>query len=151
MDYEKKYKEALRSMQWMYDGLHGKTKQNPNDKYTFKSIPRLLEMIKPTDRAKRYCQKLIDSLLQEGYATDAKIVSDCLKQMNGEKVAMATMDKQNPINEVAPKFKVRVLPIEGKFPAEALGISPEKYEEIVNECIYGESADKVEQKFHEGD
>ena len=41
--------------------------------------------------------------------------------------------------------------MEEKSPVESLGISPEKYEEIVNECIYGESADKVEQKFHEGD
>lgn len=34
-----------------------------------------------------------------------------------------------------------------KCPAESLGISPEKYNEIVNECIYGEekSTDKVEQ------
>jgi hypothetical protein len=71
--------------------------QNPaNKEYTFKAIPRLLEMIQPTDRAKSYCQKLIDSLEQEGYITDAKIVSDCLKQMNGEKVAMATMDEQKP-------------------------------------------------------
>lgn len=66
----------------------------PADKeYTFKAIPRLLGMIPPTDRAKSYCQKLIDSLEQEGYSTDAKIVRDCLKQMNGEKVAMATMDE----------------------------------------------------------
>jgi hypothetical protein len=65
----------------------------PADKeYTFKAIPRLLGMISPTDRAKSYCQKLIDSLEQEGYSTDAKIVRGCLKQMNGEKVAMATMD-----------------------------------------------------------
>jgi len=78
--------------------------QKPKDRYTFKSIPRLLEMIKPTDRAKAYCQKLIDSLLQEGYATDAKIVSNCLKQMNGEKVAMATMDEQKPTDKVEPKF-----------------------------------------------
>ena len=128
-------------------------KQNPNDKYTFKSIPRLLEMIKPTSRAKAYCKKLIDSLLQEGYVTDAKIVSDCLKQMNGEKVAMTTMDEQNPINEVVPKFKARVLPIEEKSPVESLGISPEKYEEIINECIYGEEkiVDEVKPKFHEGE
>lgn len=66
--------------------------QKHKDRYIFKSIPRLLDMIEPTDKAKSYCQKLIDSLLQEGYATDAKIVSDCLKQMNGEKVAMAVMD-----------------------------------------------------------
>ena len=71
----------------------GKQK-SANKEYTFKVIPRLLGMIQPTDRAKSYCQKLIDSLEQEGYSTDAKIVRDCLKQMNGEKVAMATMDEQ---------------------------------------------------------
>ena len=64
--------------------------------YTFRAIPRLLDMIQPTDKAKSYCQKLIASLEQEGYSTDAKIVRGCLKRMNGEKVAMATMDEQKP-------------------------------------------------------
>lgn len=68
--------------------------QKHKDRYTFNSIPRLLDMIEPTDRAKSYCQKLIDSLLQEGYTTDAKIVNNCLKRMNGEEVSMATMDEQ---------------------------------------------------------
>lgn len=77
-----------------------------NKEYTFKAIPRLLEMIQPTDRAKSYCQKLIDSLEQEGYSTDAKIVTDWLKTMNGEKVAMATMDEQKAVNEAESKFKV---------------------------------------------
>lgn len=72
--------------------------------FTFKSIPRLLEMIEPTDRAKSYCQKLIDSLVKEGYIADAKIVGECLKQMNGEKVAMAVMDKKPVI--IIPKFRV---------------------------------------------
>lgn len=72
--------------------------------YTFKAIPRLLEMIQPTDRAKLYCQKLIDSLEQEGYSTDAKIVKNRLKIMNGEKVAMATMDEQKPDDKAKPKF-----------------------------------------------
>ena len=69
-------------------------KQGNKKKYTFKSIPRLLEMVEPTERARAYCQKLIDTLAEEGYATDAKIVEECLKQMNGEKVALATMDDQ---------------------------------------------------------
>ena len=43
--------------------------------------------------------------------------------------------------------------IEEKSPAESLGISPEKYEEIVNECIYGEEkpTNKAEPKFKVGD
>lgn len=71
-------------------------KQGKQKEYTFKSIPRLLDIIEPSDKAKAYCQKLIDSLEQEGYSTDAKIVRDCLKQMNDEKVTMATMDEQKP-------------------------------------------------------
>lgn len=71
--------------------------QKPAHKeYTFTAIPRLLEMIQPTERSKSYCQKLIDSLEQEGYSTDAKIVRERLKLMNGEIVAMATMDEQKP-------------------------------------------------------
>ena len=41
--------------------------------------------------------------------------------------------------------------MEEKSPVETLGISPEEYEEMVNECIYSESVDKVEPKFHAGD
>ena len=42
---------------------------------------------------------------------------------------------------------------EMKSPEESLGISSEEYNDIVNECLYGESNsyDKVEPKFHEGD
>ena len=71
-------------------------KQGEPKEYTFKSLPRLLDMIEPTNKAKEYCQKLIDILIQEGYGADAKIVDNCLKQMNGEKVAMATGDEQKP-------------------------------------------------------
>ena len=73
--------------------------------YTFKAIPRLLDMMEPTEKAKAYCQKLIDTLKKEGYHTDAKIVGECLRGMNGENVAMAVMDEQ-PITKVEPKFRV---------------------------------------------
>lgn len=69
-------------------------KQGEKKEYIFKSLPRLLDMIEPTSKAKAYCQKLIDTLMKEGYATDAKIVGECLKKMNGEKVALATMDEK---------------------------------------------------------
>ena len=69
-------------------------KQGEQKEYTFKSLPRLLDMIVPTSNTKAYCQKLIDTLVKEGYATDAKIVGECLKKMNGEKVALATMDEK---------------------------------------------------------
>ncbi len=69
-----------------------------SERFTFKAIPRLLEMIEPTDRAKAYIAKLADILEVEGYSTDAKIVRECLKIMNGEKVPMATMDEE-PVSE----------------------------------------------------
>ena len=75
-------------------------KQNKSKEYTFKSIPRLLDMIEPTERAKAYTKKLIDTLAKEGYSTDAKIVEDCLKQMNGEVVAMAVMDEKQGEEEI---------------------------------------------------
>lgn len=82
-------------------------KQGEQKEYTFKSLPRLLNMIEPTSKAKAYCQKLIDSLVKEGYYTDAKIVGECIKKMNGEKVSLATMDEnQGEQNEDATKDKV---------------------------------------------
>lgn len=68
--------------------------------YAFKSLPHLLELIEPTSMAKTYCQKLIDSLVKEGYFTDAKIVGKCLKRMNGEDVPMAIMDEKKGDNDV---------------------------------------------------
>lgn len=65
-----------------------------SERFAFKAIPRLLEMIEPTDRAKEYIAKLADTLEVEGYSTDAKIVRESLKIMNGEKVPMATMDEE---------------------------------------------------------
>ena len=74
-------------------------KEEPvSKKFAFKAIPRLLEMIEPTDRAKAYIAKLADTLEVEGYSTDAKIVRESLKIMNGEKVPMATMDEE-PVSE----------------------------------------------------
>ena len=138
--------------------------------YTFKSIPRLLDMIEPTDRAKSYCKKLIDSLQTEGYSVDAKIVGECLKQMNGEKVAMAVMDNEKQDE----KKSQRMVSAEAKealydkptdeemkellrteyekgradaycemyvptqiSPEESLGVSSEKYEDIVDTLTQG--------------
>lgn len=77
----------------------GKNWKDPvSERFAFKAIPRLLEMIEPTDRAKAYIAKLADALEVEGYSTDAKIVMESLKIMNGEKVPMATMDEE-PVSE----------------------------------------------------
>ena len=92
-----KLKKLQKALAWL-------EKQGEHKEYTFKSIPRLLDMIKPTERAKAYCQKLIDTLAKEGYSTDAKIVEDCLKQMNGEVVAMAVMDEKQGEQETEEKI-----------------------------------------------
>ncbi|UKK52642.1 hypothetical protein [Prevotella sp. E2-28] len=68
------------------------------DKFTFTSLPRLLDRIKPTDRVKWYSSRLAYALEKEGYITDAKIVRESIKLMNGEKVPMATMDEE-PVSE----------------------------------------------------
>ena len=62
----------------MYDGsvTVGKAiawleKQETTQKpFTFKSLPRLLDMIKPSDRAVAYSNKLADSLEIDGYTAD---------------------------------------------------------------------------------
>ena len=85
------------------------TTQKP---FTFNSLPRLLGMIEPSDRAIAYSNKLADSLENEGYTTDSKIVRESIKMMRGEKVPLATMDETeegstgNPNKEVSPKFGV---------------------------------------------
>ena len=117
--------------------LEKQCEQKPADKeYTFKSIPRLLDMIEPSDRAKAYCQKLIDTLTKEGYNTDAKIVEGVFKGWNGEDVPMAVMDEQKPTDTCNSST------INGKeFPAG----------EKRDFGYFSKSADKVEPKFKLGD
>ena len=69
------------------------------DRFAFKAIPRLLDIIEPTD-TKSYVAKLADAFDSEGYYTDAKIVRESLKIMNGEKVPMATMDDEHVSEEL---------------------------------------------------
>lgn len=83
--------------EWTYiDDLQklSKVERNGKDCIVFKSIPMLLDSLEPTDRVKWYTNKLADALEKEGYSTDAKIVRESIKVMNGEKVAMATMDEK---------------------------------------------------------
>lgn len=84
------------------------TTQKP---FTFNSLPRLLGMIEPSDRAIAYSNKLADSLENEGYTTDSKIVRESIKMMRGEKIPLATMDETEEEstgkpNKVSPKFVV---------------------------------------------
>ena len=80
------------------DCKYAQKEESVGKRFAFKAIPRLLEMIEPTDRAKAYIAKLANALEVEGYSTDAKIVMERLKIMNGEKVPMATMDEE-PVSE----------------------------------------------------
>lgn len=82
---------ALTSIRVLLDSMQ---KEPASERFAFKAIPRLLEMIEPTDRAKAYVAKLVAALEKEGYVTDAKIVRESLMMMKGEKVAMATMDEE---------------------------------------------------------
>ena len=68
------------------------------DRFAFKALPRLLEMLEPNDRAKAYTNRLADALEKEGYNTDAKIVREKIRVMNDETVAMATMDEE-PVSD----------------------------------------------------
>lgn len=102
----------------MYDGsvtvgkaLAWLEKQETTQKpFTFKSLPRLLDMIKPSDRAVAYSNKLADLLESEGYTVDSKIVRTSIKMMRGEKVPLATMDESEESTDkpgrVSPKFGI---------------------------------------------
>lgn len=58
----------------------------------FKALPRLLEMIKYSDKADRYFKLLSEQLEKDGFDTDAKIVRETLSLIKGERVPLATMD-----------------------------------------------------------
>lgn len=89
VDYKTAYNKFVRHLD-----MEDNVERIGKDCIVFKSIPRLLDMLEPTDRVKWYADKLADALEKEGYSTDAKIVRESIKTMNGEKVAMATMDKK---------------------------------------------------------
>ena len=138
-----KLKKLQKALAWL-------EKQHEKKEYTFKSIPRLLDMIEPTERAKAYIKKLINTLTGEGYITDAKIVEESLKQMNGEKVAMAVMDeKQGEQN-----LQIEKLPSEMKTIGESLGFITQEecdeYNQMVSDLIMSDS-NNIEPKFKIGD
>lgn len=85
--------------------LEKQGKETSEKEFTFKALPRLLEMIEVSDRAKAYTEKLAVALDNEGYHTDAKIVRESIKIMNGEEVPMATMDEQKPQRMVSAEAK----------------------------------------------
>ena len=98
MTDKEKILAKIESLKELKSYINSLQEEPVSERFAFKTIPRLLEMIESTDRAKAYIAKLSDALEVEGYSTDAKIVREHLKIMNGEKVPMATMDDE-PISE----------------------------------------------------
>ena len=72
------------------------------EKAYFIPMLRLIELIpnnvwdeKPYK--KEYIKKLISYLENEGYVVDAKLINEKLKVINGEQVALATMDSYETV------------------------------------------------------
>ena len=61
--------------------------------YTFKPVIRLIEMLEPSDKAKKYIENLANIYESEGYLADAKVVRTVLRVWDGKDVPMATQDK----------------------------------------------------------
>ena len=65
----------------------------------FIPILRLIELV-PNDvweekpHKKKYVEKLIKYLEDEGYVIDAKLVNERLRAINGEEIAWAVMDEE---------------------------------------------------------
>jgi hypothetical protein len=99
------------------------------ERFFFKALLRLLEMIEPTERAEYYIAKLAYSLGKEGYATDAKLVRETIKIMNGEKVGLAVMDEK-PVSEDAPFEPIGI-------PADAVELAniPNKKEPTIPDIV----------------
>lgn len=119
MDYEQKYKAALEWMQGMYGGLHGKTKEEA-EKY----FPELKE---PKDE---WIRKWLIRYFEQKSDNNVIFADISLRDI------LAWLEKQ--VEKPQGKTALEAI-MEEKSPTESLGISPEKYEEIVNECIYGEA------------
>ena len=65
------------------------------EKACFIPILRLMERITPEmweKGGRAYSEKLVACLEKEGYMGDVKLVKERIRAMNGEPVAMATMD-----------------------------------------------------------
>lgn len=80
----------------------------------------------------------------KGYGTPSMIEVDAYRKGINDTLRLGLkLEKQGEQKSI----------IEMKSPEESLGISSKEYNEIVNDCLYGEEkpANKVKPKFHEGD
>ena len=90
--------------------------------------------------------KVKEFLINKGYPIDANGTFPTYEEMYN--IISEGLEKQ--VEKPQGKTALEAI-MEEKSPVESLSISPEKYEEIINECIYGEEKSVDEQKFHEGD
>lgn len=124
-------------------------KETSEKEFTFKALPRLLEMIEVSDRAKAYTEKLAVALDNEGYHTDAKIVRESIKIMNGEEVSMATMDEQKPVDNIEPKFKVGDWITNGDYTWKIVEVKPLDYIlQSQDSNIVDDTISHVDEQFH---
>lgn len=138
MDYEKKYKEALGWMQSLYNGLHGKTKEEA-EKY----FPELKE-----SEDERIRKELIFYLGDMPEDTELR---------NGitNRDVLAWLEKQKSVGEIVERCKNSWYN-EGKIAGMAEGLTDdEKYQQGWHDALEKQGkqkyADKTEPKFKVGD
>ena len=133
----------------LLDWLERQGKETSEKEFTFKALPRLLEMMEVSDRAKAYTEKLAVALDNEGYHTDAKIVRESIKIMNGEEVPMATMDEQKPADTVESKFKVGDWITNGDYTWKIVEVKPLDYIlQSQDGNIVDDTISHVDEQFH---
>ena len=114
------------------------------DKETIKQL--LTDGVISNEVAAKYCPELKESDDERtwiiNYLSNKELNSSIIAEKENLKKAIAWLEKQG-----------QKPAIEMKTPEESLGIDSDKYNKIVDECIYDEQkpADKVEPKFKVGD
>ena len=92
-------------------------RENQHKPFTFKALPRLLEMVDRNERSISYGNKLAEALKDEGYTLDSNIVKESIKLMKGEDVPLATMDDQDSTKSNCDIDKEKQSSIKPKFRA----------------------------------
>lgn len=171
MDYEQKYKEALeRAKMWrdksgmptdrqgILDDIFPELAESEDERIKKEILNVFKQLGKDTTLCGRNYDyaKWIAWLEKQGKPNPYSGISF---DYNGHTWGMCARD--NGVDILLDKQLLKHLEnqgeqkpaIEMKSAEESLGVSSEEYNDIVNECLYGESkpADKEEPKFHEGD
>lgn len=180
MDYEKKYKEALCWMRSVYPTMTGaakedaehyfpELKESEDDRMVRKIVAALSYYRNEGCMSQTECDECKLWLKKQGEHSNFRnkiLIGDRVtRNEDGMLVNLSQLDRvakkhnitgigsKNAQGKLGEMIKNLKPAIEMKSPEESLGISSKEYNEIVNECLYGEQkpADKAELKFHEGD